>query len=244
MAIIQPGAPRDTSASRLAEQRVHEWVMHLEMERRRLKEESTRMATPQVQPYISISREAGAGGSPIAQRVGELLQWEVLNREILDHLAEKFNLPRAMVGMVDRSTSNWLVEVFGKWLDPRLVTHSEYIMHLGQIVLLAAQHSSKVFVGRGAQYFLPSDRGVCVFLVAPLAVRIERVREAHQCSEAEARRYIRNTDTIRRDLIKQHFSREIGNPHEYDLVINCARTSVDGAARLIVELARQRFSLA
>ena len=244
MAIIHPRTPRDTSASRLAEQRVHEWALHLEAEHRRHKEESTRVLPGHIHPYIAISREAGAGGSAVAQRVGELLHWEVLNREILDLMADKFKLPRAMVGVVDQSTSNWIVEVFGKWLDPRLVTRSEYIVHLGQIVLLAAQHSSKVFVGRGAQYFLPADRGVSVFLVAPLAMRIERIREVHNCSEAEAQRYIRDTDQIRRDLIKSHFNHEIGDPHLYDLVINRTRTSLDAAAELIVDQCRQRFSIA
>ena len=244
MALIQPRTPRDASASRLAEHRVHEWALHLDAERRRHKEESARVSPGQIPPYIAISREAGAGGSAVARRVGELLHWEVLNREILDDMADKFKLPRDMVGVVDQTTSNWIIEVFGKWLDPRLVTRSEYIVHLGQLVLLAAQHSSKVFVGRGAQYFLPADRGVSVFLVAPLAMRIERIREVHSCSEAEARRYIRDTDRIRRDLIKCHFNHEIGDPHLYDLVINRTHISLDAAAELVVKECRQRFSIA
>jgi cytidylate kinase len=242
MALIQPRTPHGTSASRLAEQRVHEWALHLDAERRRHKEESTRVSPGHIHPYIAISREAGAGGSAVAQRVGELIHWEVLNREILDEMADKFKLPRVMVSVADQSASNWLIEVFGKWLDPRLVTRSEYIVHLGQLVLLAAQHSSKVFVGRGAQYFLPVERGVSVFLVAPLAMRIQRIREVHSCSESEARRYVRDTDQIRRDLIKCHFNREVGDPHVYDLVINRARISVDAAAELIVKECRQRFS--
>lgn len=242
MAILQPRTPRDTSASRLAEQRVQEWALHADAERRRAKEESTRVSPGYIHPYVSISREAGAGGSALAQRVGELLQWEVLNREILDQMAEKFKLPRATLGAVDQSTWNWMVEVFGKWLDPRLVTRSEYIVHLGQIVLLAAKHSSKIFVGRGAHYFLPADRGVSVLLVAPLAMRIARIREVHECTEAEARRYIRTTDQIRRDLIKVHFNHDIADPHLYDIVINRTRTSVEAAARLVVSLCHQRFA--
>ncbi len=98
-------------------------------------------------------------------------------------------------------------------------------MHLGQLVLLAAQHSSKVFVGRGAQFFLPADRGMSVYIVAPLAMRVERIREMRNCSDAEARRYIRDTDKSRRELIKNHFNHEIGDPHLYDLVINLKHTS-------------------
>jgi cytidylate kinase len=244
MALIHPRTPHDTSSSRLAEHRVHEWTLHLDAERRRHKEESTRVSPGHIHPFIAISREAGAGGSAVAQRVGELLHWEVLNREILDDMADKYKLPRAMVGVVDQSTSNWIIEVFGKWLDPRLVTRSEYIVHLGQLVLLAAQHSSKVFVGRGAQFFLPVERGMSVFLVAPLAMRIQRIREVHDCTEAEARRYVRDTDRIRRDLIKCHFNRDVGDAHLYDLVINRTHVSVDAAADLVVQECRRRFSIA
>ena len=126
-------------------------------------------------------------------------------------------------------------------LDPRLVTQSEYIVHLGQIVLLAAQHASAVFVGRGAQFFLPSEKGFSVYLVAPLADRIRRVREVQSCSESEAKQYIRDTDKGRRDLVKHHFNQELGDPHLYDLVINRSNYSVDDAAELIVQQCRRRF---
>jgi cytidylate kinase len=99
-------------------------------------------------------------------------------------------------------------------------------------------------VGRGAQFFLPADRGFSVYLVAPMAMRIQRIREVGDCSESEARRYIRNTDEARRDLIRGHFNREIGDPHLYDLVINRVHTSLDVAAELIVNQCRQRFEIA
>ncbi|MHB0957072.1 MAG: cytidylate kinase-like family protein [Pirellulaceae bacterium] len=243
MALIQPTTPRDTSASRVAEQRVREWTMHLDVERRRQEQISTGLPGS-IHPYVAISRETGTGGAAIARRVAELLNWEVLHREILDEMAKKYNLPRAMLELVDESTSNWIVEIFGKWLDPRLVTHSEYIVHLGQLVLLAARHSSKVFVGRGAQFFLPAGRGLSVYVVAPLSMRIARIREIRSCSEADARRYIRETDQARRDLIKSHFNHDMGDPHLYDLVVNLTYTSLETAAALIAGQCRQRFGIA
>ena len=174
--------------------------------------------------------------------MGELLGWDVLNRELLDHMAEKYKLPRDMLGVIDEKTSNWIIEVFGKWLDPRLVTQTEYIVHLGRIVLLAAQHASTVFVGRGAQFFLPHERGLSFYLVAPLAERIGRIRETHSCSESDAKRYIRDTDKGRRNLVKQYFNQELGDPHLYDLVINRAHLGLDDAAELIIQHCRNRFS--
>ena len=147
MAIFKSGSASDTSASRMAEQRVREWTLNLEAQRRRYEKQSASELSVDIHPYVAISREAGAGGEAVARRIGEILGWDVLHRELLDHMAEKYHLRRDMLGMIDETTSNWIIEVFGKWLDPRIVTQSEYIVHLGQLVLLAAQHDSTVFVG-------------------------------------------------------------------------------------------------
>jgi cytidylate kinase len=74
-------------------------------------------------------------------------------------------------------------------------------------------------------------------------MRIKRIREKRQCSEGEARKYILETDQGRRDLIKHHFNREIGDPHLYDLVLNLAHMSLESAADLIVANCRQRFGI-
>ncbi len=242
MAIIKSSTLSDTSASRIAEQRVREWTIGLEAQRRRFAQGTSAELPKSIHPFVAISREAGAGGATVARRLGELLGWEVLHRELLDRMAEQTNLPRDMLGMHDEKTSNWIIEMFGKWLDPRLVTQTEYIVHLGRVVLLAAQNANNVFVGRGAQFFLPADRGLSVFLVAPMADRVRHIREIQECSETAAKRYIHDTDKGRRDLVKCYFNHEIGDSHLYDLVINRAHLSVDDAAELIAQQCRSRFS--
>ena len=59
-----------------------------QMQRWLLAQQAREMATPAsnaeasaaaIGPYLTISREAGAGGSRIAQLVGEAIRWEVLD---------------------------------------------------------------------------------------------------------------------------------------------------------------------
>lgn len=242
MTIMGKNLSSDPSASRIAEQRLREWTLQLEAQQRNAEEASARELAAQIRPYVTISREAGAAGGEIARRAGEMLGWDVLDRELLDLMAEKFQLPRSALGLVDERNSFWSVEVFGKWLEPCLVTQSEYILHLGQIILLAAQNTNSVFVGRGAQFLLPAEKGLTIYIVAPLRDRIRHVQEFLNCSEDHARRYIRDTDKGRRHLVKTHFDKQIGDPHLYDLVINRAHTSIDEAAELIAEQCRSRFA--
>jgi cytidylate kinase len=225
----------------VAEQRMRQWTMGLEVQQRRKRESDASQLGREIRPYIAISRETGAGGGLLARKISGILGWDVLHREILDEIADRYRLPRDMLDFVDERTSNWLLEVFGKFISQRVVTQSEYIVRLGQIVLMAARADSVIFVGRGANFLLPSDKGVSIYLVAPRHMREEHVRQHLKCSEAEAREYIRNTDKGRLAFVTRHFNKDISDGHHHDLVINRAWMSIDEAAELVVDRYRRRF---
>jgi cytidylate kinase len=237
-----PGSPqRGRGVSQVAEQRMREWTLGLELQQRREKESAAAHLGDEIRPYIAISRETGAGGGVLARRLFEILGWDVLHREILDDMANRYQLPRDMLDFVDERTSNWLLEVFGKWISQRVVTQSEYIVHLGQIVLMAARANNAIFVGRGANFLLPSDRGVSIYLVAPMEMRVQHVRQKLKCSDVEAREHIRNTDKGRRDFVSRHFNKDVLDGHHHDLVINRARISIDEIAGMVIDVCRHRF---
>ena len=66
---------------------------------------------------MTVSREAGAGGSAVIERAAQLLQLATIDRELLDYLAEHYRLPRDMLDVCDERTCNWLVESVGIWLS-------------------------------------------------------------------------------------------------------------------------------
>jgi cytidylate kinase len=242
MTMTKSASYGDQGMTRIAERRMREWALRLEQQRQRHPEPATAPLVQEIHPCLTISREAGAGGGELARRLGELLHKDVLDAEILDHMARRHSIPRDMLEFVDERTTNWMLEVFGKWLAPRVVTQSQYVVHLGQVVLLAAQSAATVFVGRGAQFVLPADKTLRVYLVSPLASRVAHVQKTRQFSETEAKGYIRETDEGRRHLVKRYFNREIGDPHLYDLVLNRAHISLDAAADLIAREWRRRFA--
>lgn len=235
-----PIGPRDTAS--LAERRMREWTMDLEIRDRKKREASTAELQRVIRPYVAISRQTGAGGSLIGSRVGQMLNCDVLDRELLDEMASRYNLHRDMLELVDERTSNWLIETFGKWIEQKIVTQTEYIVHLSHLVLLAAQHASTVFVGRGAQFLLPADKGLTVYVVAPLKMRIEHICNSRKCTTAEAAKYLKEADKGRRDFVKNYFHRDIGEAHLYDLVINRAHMTVEATAELIADQWRRRFA--
>jgi cytidylate kinase len=228
---------------RAAEQRMRQWAIQLEIEQRMPHDEAVTHLPQRVRPYVAISRETGAGARELCERLGKRLGWDVLGRELLDEMASKYQLERGMVGAFDESAGSWLMDVFGKWLDHRIVVPTEYITRLGSVVLMAAHNDSAIFLGRGAQFFLPRDRGVAVRIVAPLNTRVDRVAEIQQVSTAQAKRFVAQQDKTRHDFVQQYFRRDVADAHLYDLVINLAFVTMDDAAELIARQCERRFDL-
>jgi cytidylate kinase len=192
--------------------------------------------------YITISREAGASGSLIARIVGQTLGWEVLDKNILEQLADRYHISRAMLDLVDETTYNWVHDIIGPWFDHRIVPHEKYLVYMTRLFLAAAKRGNVVFVGRGAQFLLPRDCGMAVRIVASEHYRIARIMEEFKLSEAAAKRFMHEVDRGRREFVLKYFHRDLNDPHQFDLVVHVDRLGPQGAADEIVTTYKQSFA--
>jgi cytidylate kinase len=195
---------------------------------------------PRLGPYISISRQAGAGGGEIAAALGEKLGWQVLDKTIVESMAERFHMDPAMLALFDETKTNWIRETLGSLLDPHLVSQDAYVAHLGQMVMLAAYQGHVVFVGRGAQFFLPRERGLCVRIVAPEKDRVAHLRDQAQVSDKEARGLLSKIEQGRDQFIRRYFRHDTADPALYDLVVNSAIFGWEKSAEVILAAYRLR----
>jgi cytidylate kinase len=196
-----------------------------------------------VGPYISISREAGAGGEEVAGRVAQRLGWEVMDKNLLDEVARRYHLSKSRLRLVDETTSNWVHDMLGPWADPQIVPHEKYLVRLARVVRAAAQRGNVIFVGRGAPFLLPRDHGLAVRIIADEKYRVDQTMRSEGLDETAARRRIGEIDRGRREFVQRFFHRNPDDPHLYDLVIRTDRLGVEGAADLIVA-AYERLSAA
>lgn len=215
---------------KLANENIRKWVLD-EHTYERL---SKGKVDKNVGPYVVISRETGAGGSEIARLVGEKLGWDVLDREIIDYMADKYGTPRSLVEFVDEKRASWIQEVFTTWIERQSFTQPVYLHRLTRLLLLAAHHGKVVIVGRGAQFILPRNCGLSVRIIAPLEFRVEQVILQRGLSVHDARKFVEDSDRQRQEYIKTHFRHKCADPHVYDLVINVENLVREDAANLIV----------
>ncbi len=217
-----------------AERQMQAWAMNEEIADRTVSRKFHQAHIGQKKCFLTISREAGAGGSEIAAIVGKRLGWEVLDKNLLDQVAERSHLDRSMLKMVDETRSNWVYDVLGTWMDSTVVPHETYVSQLSRLILAFARQSNIIFVGRGARFLLPREKVLAVRLVAAEGFRMKRIMQYHKLSEADARRYMQEVDRGRREFVQRFFHHDITDPHLYDLVINTEGLGIEGSAEEII----------
>jgi cytidylate kinase len=230
----------DISSSEVGEQ-LRQWSRSLQAEIGVEPDEAVARLYEKIHPCVTFSREAGAGATLVAKRIGEILQFETVDRQLLDQLAERFRVPRDMLEIVDERVSNWVTEAVGMWLAHRMLSQSEYMELLGRFVLMSASSASLVFVGRGVQFILPREKCLAIRVVAPLEQRISRIMSVFQLSRDEAKRYASERDASRGEFVRRKFRCDVADAHLYDLVINTEHVDVESAVDIIIGQWRKRF---
>jgi cytidylate kinase len=101
-------------------------------------------------------------------------------------------------------------------------------------------HGNVVLVGRGAQLFLPRDRGLSVRLVASEDERVRRVSNRDGVNAAEARKRIEEVDHRRAHFLEHYFGQAVDDPTLYDLVLNRSTLSDDELLKIVLTVVHQR----
>ncbi len=192
-------------------------------------------ALPALPFTIAISREAGANGQTIARVVGDRLGWAVYDRELVTLLAEQMGVSAELLEELDEKRGNWLRECLQSLTSAHRPGQSSYIHQLGKVLLMLAAHGECVIVGRGAGQILPAATTLRVRLIAPESERIAVIQKRLGLARDEAERWVQKTDRERHHFVRDHFHKDPGDPHGYDLVLNSVRYSAEAAAVLIVE---------
>jgi hypothetical protein len=106
-------------------------------------------------------------------------------------------------------------------------------------ILEAAQTLPLIVVGFGTQcIFADRADALHVRLVAPLAMRVERLRARFGWDATNAATRARRMDEDRRRYVQRYFHRDVRDPLLYDVQINTGRTSLDEAASMTELLVR------
>ncbi len=205
-------------------------------------------------PLITVSRQFGSGGSEVAERIARALDWQLYDNAVVDEVARRLGMPPEEVSareervpsLPERIASAMALgmpEVMPTVADLAMQPSEERIVEMTKRVIEeAVQAGPAVLVGRGAQCMLAARADALhVFCYAPTEALASYAVTNLGIAREDAARVVAERNHHREQYVKQHWKRDWRDFANYHVCVNTAWLGLDGAAELVVQLARERF---
>ena len=195
-----------------------------------------------IPPSITISREAGSGGTSIAKLVAKELKFSFYHKKIIELVAKHSKKRKDLISSLDEQSRNIIEETFGSLFGTRPISSATYFRNLVKVILSLTQKGKCVLLGRGGNFVVYPKNSLRVRVIAPLKTRIKNTIKLEGKTERQAKKHIENVYFNRKKFIREYFcGKDISNANYYDLVINTQNLSVEQVAEIIIRTFKKRF---
>jgi len=192
-------------------------------------------------PFITIAREPGSGGVPIAKAVAQKLGFTCVDEQLIDEVARSTKLRKELIRAVDEKSRTHVEDIIQSLLNPDYVDDIKYVTELSKVILTYAVKGNVVIVGRGANFLTPFGKGLHVNITAPYELRVKRAMDYEGFSRKMAEEVIAKVENERKDFVKQYFCRDPSKVNSYDMTLNTSLFTVEQARDLIIDAFGHKF---
>ena len=194
---------------------------------------------------ITIGRQFGSAGREIGELIGKELNIPVYDKELLSRAAKESGFCEEMMEVHDeRPTSSFLYNLvmdtysFGynaSSFGDMPISHKIFLAQFDTIKKIANEGPC-VIIGRCADYALSEyDNVLNTFIYGNDDVKIKRIMEKYELTEAKAKDMIVKKDKQRQSYYNYYSSKKWGRADTYDLCINSSMFGVEGTKNLIIQ---------
>jgi cytidylate kinase len=189
-------------------------------------------AVPPPFPFVTVSRQAGAGGRTFGRRLVERLNeidpgqhpWAVWDRDLVERVAREHHIPEAMVAHLESYHRTKFSEVLGALFpvsDMPDLDENQLYRRVANTIRGVARAGRAVIVGRGGVYATRGMAGgVHVRLVAPVEGRIEHMAELRHVSEKDAAAEVHRLDAEREKFHRRFSLSQAMLPEVFTITLN------------------------
>lgn len=206
--------------------------------------ESIKKKSTYSEPFITISRETGAGGIQFGDLLVEYLnkydterknEWRLFDRNILEHIIKEHDLPAEMAKYISEKKVSEMQAVIEQLFslhpsEQTLVTKaSNTILHLALL-------GNVILIGRGSNIITKNlQGGLHLRLIDVIEKKVKNIQNIFNTSKTEALKFIKKEDKERKQYLKKYFSTDIEKASNYSMVINLNHFSTDEVVNLAGE---------
>ena len=228
-------AKKRPQASELADRYIREW----EKSRLAAKEDKRRA---KILPAVCFSRKIGVGALEIADALAEKIGYKVVDREILEHMANTSELGERTVAVFDERYPGEVGEFLSMAFGKKSFIKSDYSKLLFSAVFSIYGLSPTIFVGRGAHLLLPREKVLAVRFISSKEYRAKRLAGILDIKEQEASSKLTQIDKEQANFFKKVYGKKDASPYEFDMVINRDYiTEPEWAAEIVAKTFEQKF---
>jgi len=211
-----------------------------EYNRRQREKSALPQKKPKARPCITISREYGCEGYPVAELVRELMmqksgdEWVMIDKDVLEEVARRHNISEEILQTLGEN-NRILNEVLATF-SPRWKSEQEYFRLLSRHVVALAEQGNVIIVEMGGaiitRHIEHSSHfriyGSDAFKTATLVRRLNLETEA-------AEKLMRRQQKLRDHFTSDFLNQNDHNPSLYDLMYNNDRITPGEIAHVIVD---------
>ena len=195
---------------------------------------------------VTITRQFGSMGRPIAKRMAEMLGIEYYDRDLVDQAAEKLNLPVSVINEVEEKANSLAKNPFFRMASPLgsgTTTTQDKIFEAQQnIIKFLAEKETCIIVGRCADFTLSEmENAIHIYIYASYEARLEHCIKDLGMEETEARRMMAAVDKARESYHVNFTGYTPDDKSHKDILIDSSLLGVEGTAEYLVELVKKKF---
>ena len=197
---------------------------------------------------ITIARQFGSLGRPIAKMMSEKLGIEYYDRDIVEQAAKKLNLPVSHIDELEEKVKKTSKNSYMRMMFP-LGTESsseqDNIFEAQQnIMRFLVERESCIIVGRCSDFVLSDEpNAIHIYIYAPYEERVKNCVKDLNLTEADAKKMIRSVDAARDDYHMHYAGFLPSDPKHKNIMVDSSVLGVEGTADFLVDFIRRKFGL-
>jgi cytidylate kinase len=203
--------------------------------------ESIRHKKSLFEPFITISRETGAGNIDFSEILLDYLnkndfrknhEWKIFDKNLIEQIIIDLDLPSEMAKYIPERKISEIQDV----LEQLFALHpseQSLIRKASSTILHLALLGNVILIGRGSNFITKDLRGgLHLRLIDSVETKIKNIQQSLSLSRSEALKFIRKEDKEKKQYSKKYFSGNIESPYSYSLILNFGFLSAEDAVNI------------
>lgn len=217
-----------------------------EYNRRQKEKAASQHRKPKPRPCITISREYGCEGYPVAERLRELMMqktgdlWVLIDKDVLEEVARHHDISEEILLTLGEN-NRILNEVFATF-SPRWKSDQEYFKLLSRHVVALAEQGNVIIAEMGGAVITRHIEHSCHFRIyGSDAFKTATLARRLHLEKGDAEKLMRRQQKARDHFTRDFLNQNDHDPSLYDLLFNNDRNSPEAIAGTIAAFVDARL---